>query len=231
MKRSEALELLGLTGNPSDGEITSAWRSTIRKVHPDLFPDDPDKREWASKQAARVNEAHDVLLSGHWEPESAGTGSAGSSSNGSYAGAYRDTTTVSSGAYGTYNTWDGSGAGSYYSASASAVPDTRSRKFHIAGIVLRAGIAFALCCVYAIFGNLEFLTLDFVLDFMAVGGIVWTINWLCVRSPERGIAGVIFSVILVLLSQMQFLTGIFRVVFAMVAVVATVYDIRRYVID
>ena len=106
----------------------------------------------------------------------------------------------------------------------------RSRKFHIAGMALRAGITSAFCCACAIFGNLNPLTLDFVLDFMAVGGIVWTINWLCVRSSVRGFAGVVLSVILLFLSMEQFLTGVFRVIFAMVAVTATVYDIKRYVI-
>ena len=52
--RTEALETLGLTGEPSRDEIIAAHRRLIQKLHPD--------RGGSDFLAARVNRAKDVLL-------------------------------------------------------------------------------------------------------------------------------------------------------------------------
>ena len=54
MDRREALEVLGLTGNPTDSEIRAAWVQLMRTAHPDGGGTD-----WL---AARINQAKDVLL-------------------------------------------------------------------------------------------------------------------------------------------------------------------------
>lgn len=52
--RDEALQILGLTGNPSREEIITAHRRLINKLHPD--------RGGSDFLAARVNQARDILL-------------------------------------------------------------------------------------------------------------------------------------------------------------------------
>lgn len=52
----EALQILGLSGNPSKEEIIQAHRRLINKLHPD--------RGGSDFLAARVNQAKDVLLKG-----------------------------------------------------------------------------------------------------------------------------------------------------------------------
>lgn len=52
--RLEALQILGLSGNPSKEEIISAHRRLINKLHPD--------RGGSDFLASRVNQARDVLL-------------------------------------------------------------------------------------------------------------------------------------------------------------------------
>lgn len=54
--RDEALQILGLSGNPSREEIISAHRRLINKLHPD--------RGGSDFLAARVNQARDILLDG-----------------------------------------------------------------------------------------------------------------------------------------------------------------------
>jgi hypothetical protein len=52
--REEALQILGLTGNPSRDDIIAAHRRLINKLHPD--------RGGSDFLAARVNQARDILL-------------------------------------------------------------------------------------------------------------------------------------------------------------------------
>lgn len=54
MSRTQALSILGLSGNPSSEEIKKAHKSLIRKVHPDNGGSD-----YLSHQ---VNQARDILL-------------------------------------------------------------------------------------------------------------------------------------------------------------------------
>lgn len=54
MSRDEALDVLGLTGRPSDDEIKGAHRRLMAKVHPD--------HEGSTYLASKINQAKDVLL-------------------------------------------------------------------------------------------------------------------------------------------------------------------------
>ncbi|WP_421786336.1 J domain-containing protein [Hyphobacterium sp.] len=54
MSRGEALELLGLSGDPDEREIRTAYRTLMKKVHPDSGGTDGLSR--------RLTEARDVLL-------------------------------------------------------------------------------------------------------------------------------------------------------------------------
>lgn len=54
MNREEALNVLGLTGQASEDEIKSAYKSLMKKIHPDQ-----QGSEW---MAIKLNEARDTLL-------------------------------------------------------------------------------------------------------------------------------------------------------------------------
>ncbi len=54
MKREEALEILGLSGNPSQDEIKDAHHKMMLKVHPDQGGSD--------YFASKLNQARDILL-------------------------------------------------------------------------------------------------------------------------------------------------------------------------
>lgn len=54
MGRKEALEVLGLSGNPNEEEILAAYKRLIRKAHPD--------QEGSAWLAAQINAARDILL-------------------------------------------------------------------------------------------------------------------------------------------------------------------------
>jgi DnaJ-domain-containing protein 1 len=54
ISREEALDILGLEGNPSNEEIRTAYRTLMKRVHPDFGGTDGLSR--------RLTEARDVLL-------------------------------------------------------------------------------------------------------------------------------------------------------------------------
>ena len=56
MSREEALQVLGLEGDPSDAQIIEAHRRLMQKLHPD--------RGGSSYLAAKINQAKDTLLGG-----------------------------------------------------------------------------------------------------------------------------------------------------------------------
>lgn len=68
MKKSEALNILGLADGASDDEVKKAHREKVRANHPDRFTD-PEKKASAEDKTKLINEARDVLLSRKWDPE------------------------------------------------------------------------------------------------------------------------------------------------------------------
>ena len=81
MKKSEALNILGLSDGASDDDIKQAHRKLIRQNHPDRFID-PQKKSTAEEKTKLINEARDVLISRKWEPEfGPRAGAAGTYSN------------------------------------------------------------------------------------------------------------------------------------------------------
>lgn len=54
LDRQEALEILGLEGEPSEAEIKAAYKKLMKKMHPD--------QEGSKWMSTKVNAARDVLL-------------------------------------------------------------------------------------------------------------------------------------------------------------------------
>lgn len=53
--------LLGVEEEATPEEIRKAYLKLAKKLHPDRFPNDPDKRAEAQQQFSKVTRAHDVL--------------------------------------------------------------------------------------------------------------------------------------------------------------------------
>ena len=68
MKKSEALNILGLQDGFTDEELKKAHRKKVVENHPDRFQD-PAKKAEAEELTKKINEANDVLKSGKWDPE------------------------------------------------------------------------------------------------------------------------------------------------------------------
>ena len=68
MKKSEALNILGLKEGFTDEELKKAHRKKVVENHPDRFQD-PAQKAKAEELTKRINEANDVLRSGKWDPE------------------------------------------------------------------------------------------------------------------------------------------------------------------
>ena len=69
MKKSEALNILGLQDGASDDDIKKAHRKLVIENHPDKFGADAAARAKAEEKTKLINEARDVLLSRKWTPE------------------------------------------------------------------------------------------------------------------------------------------------------------------
>lgn len=69
MKKSEALNILGLSDGASDDDVKKAHRKLVIAHHPDKFPLDSQERADAEELTKRINEARDVLLNRSWTPE------------------------------------------------------------------------------------------------------------------------------------------------------------------
>ncbi len=69
MKKSEALQTLGLTNGATDDEVKKAHRKLVIANHPDKFGQDAEARAQAEEKTKLINEARDVLLNRSWEPE------------------------------------------------------------------------------------------------------------------------------------------------------------------
>ncbi len=68
MKKSEALDILGLQDGATDEEINKAHRAKAIANHPDRFTD-PTKKAAAEEKMKQINEARDVLIHHSWDPE------------------------------------------------------------------------------------------------------------------------------------------------------------------
>ena len=68
MKKSEALNILGLQDGFTDDELKKAHRKKVVENHPDRFQD-PAQKAAAEERTKKINEANDVLKSGKWDPE------------------------------------------------------------------------------------------------------------------------------------------------------------------
>ena len=69
MKKSEALNILGLSDGATDDEVKRAHRKLVVAHHPDKFALDSKERAEAEELTKRINEARDVLLNRSWTPE------------------------------------------------------------------------------------------------------------------------------------------------------------------
>lgn len=74
MKKSEALNILGLQDGASDDDIKKAHRKLVIENHPDKFGQDEAARAKAEEKTKLINEARDVLISRKWDPEYATAG-------------------------------------------------------------------------------------------------------------------------------------------------------------
>lgn len=59
MSFDEALKLLNLTYNYTEEELKKAYRSKIRKYHPDLAS--KENKQYAEEMSKKINEAHEIL--------------------------------------------------------------------------------------------------------------------------------------------------------------------------
>lgn len=76
MKKSVALQTLGLSEGATEEEIKKAHRKLIIENHPDKFGQDAKARAEAEEKTKLINEARDVLLNHSWDPEYASAGTA-----------------------------------------------------------------------------------------------------------------------------------------------------------
>lgn len=53
--------ILGIQESASQEEIRSAYIQLAKKLHPDRYPNDPEKRQQAQTEFAKVTRAHDVI--------------------------------------------------------------------------------------------------------------------------------------------------------------------------
>lgn len=68
MKKSEALQILGLQDGYTDDDLKKAHRKKVVENHPDRFQDPAEKAQ-AEERTKLINEANDVLRTGKWDPE------------------------------------------------------------------------------------------------------------------------------------------------------------------
>lgn len=74
-------EVLGVSRNASEEEITRAYRELAKKYHPDLNPGD----ETAAQKMSEINEAYDRIRNGDTQPSYTGSAYGGNSSYGPYS--------------------------------------------------------------------------------------------------------------------------------------------------
>jgi hypothetical protein len=74
MKKSEALNILGLQDGATDDEVKKAHRKLVIENHPDKFGQDEQARNQAEEKTKLINEARDALLTRKWDPEYTTTG-------------------------------------------------------------------------------------------------------------------------------------------------------------
>lgn len=86
MKKSEALDILGLSDGATDDAVKQAHRKLVIAHHPDKFPLGSKEREDAEEFTKRINEARDVLLKGGGRASHSGARPRGGARSGSGRG-------------------------------------------------------------------------------------------------------------------------------------------------
>jgi len=61
MKRKDAYDILGVNESSSEEEIKKAYKSLMKKYHPDLNRGTPEKEKEAQEKSKQINEAYDLL--------------------------------------------------------------------------------------------------------------------------------------------------------------------------
>ncbi|MBZ0187327.1 MAG: DnaJ domain-containing protein [Candidatus Obscuribacterales bacterium] len=62
-------DILGVERTAPPDEIRKAYISLAKRLHPDRFPNDPEQREIAQRQFAKVTRAHDIVSDGERRAE------------------------------------------------------------------------------------------------------------------------------------------------------------------
>lgn len=87
MKKSEALNILGLKDGFTEDELKKAHRKKVVENHPDRFQDPAEKAK-AEERTKVINEANDILRSGKWDPEYGPRAHTSAYGNGPYRNPY-----------------------------------------------------------------------------------------------------------------------------------------------
>ncbi len=170
MKKSEALNILGLEDGASDDDVKRAHREKIRQNHPDRFTD-PDQKKKAEEQTKLINEARDVLLSRKWEPEYGPRTATGGTYGNPYAGARPGTNAQGDPFYGmpftyVWSSWDnvdssqGAGAADPFESVFTKVPRKTAKeqyeeaKGNLRGFAGVAGVKLIMLAACALLGGI-----------------------------------------------------------------------------
>ena len=81
--------ILGVQRSATEEEVKQAYKTLVKKYHPDQYQDNPLK-DVASEKMAEVNEAYDEIINAIRNGEASSRFSASANFNSSYVRAYPD---------------------------------------------------------------------------------------------------------------------------------------------